>query len=105
MLVIESLPAQAGVSLGDTEKAAGVQFIISSLLVHGRSGELLKSMMSVVLAPLYPAGTGRYSERVEIVLTRQSDAAVLPQTVRNRIRDQANASYRSHGLPASFRES
>jgi hypothetical protein len=92
------------VSLGETDAGASVQFIISSLMIHGRSGEMLKSMMSIVLAPLYPPGTGRYSERVEIVLTRQTDAAILPKTVRDRIRDQANASYLSHGLPAGFRE-
>ncbi len=92
------------VVLDSAEGAASVQFLISMLLVHGKSGELLKSMMSVVLCPLYPKGTGRFSERVEIVLTRQTDAAALPQAVRDRIRDQANASYLSQGLPAGFRE-
>jgi hypothetical protein len=76
-----------------------VSFDLSSLCVRGRSGEVQKSMMSVVLAPLYPKGTARYGEKVAIVLTRHSDAMALPRHVRDRIRNQANASYRSHGLP------
>lgn len=63
------------------------------------AGELPKSTFEIVKSPFYPKEFGRYSERVEIVLTRHLDVARLSDEVRFRIRRQANAVHATHGAP------
>jgi hypothetical protein len=53
---------------------------------------------SIVKAPLYPRAFGRYSERCEIVVTRDVDVAALPFTSKMRIRREANEVHRAHGV-------
>lgn len=53
---------------------------------------------SIVKAPLYPPEFGRYSPDCEIVVTRDVDVARLPDTVKMRIRRDANMVHRSNGV-------
>lgn len=71
---------------------------LSALRIYGKSGEILKANFNIVMCPLYPEETGRYSECVEIVLTRHSDIVRLDAGVRQNIRRQANESYAAHGI-------
>lgn len=53
---------------------------------------------SIIKAPLYPKEFGRYSEHCEIVVTRDIDVARLPETVKMRIRRDANLVHQAHGV-------
>lgn len=53
---------------------------------------------SIIKAPLYPQAFGRYSEHVEIVVTRDVDVFVLPDTTKMRIRRDANTVHAAHGV-------
>lgn len=53
---------------------------------------------SIIKAPLYPVQFGRYSERCEIVATRDVDVARLADTVKMRIRRDANLVHAAHGV-------
>ena len=53
---------------------------------------------SIVKAPLYPRGFGRFSEHVEIAVTRDIDVALLPEMMKFRIRREANEVHRAHGV-------
>ncbi|HVU75216.1 MAG TPA: hypothetical protein VHD38_00020 [Candidatus Paceibacterota bacterium] len=73
-----------------------MHFDRSSLFIDG---EVAKSTFEIVKTPFYPKEFGRYSERVEIVLTRHLDVARLSDEVRRRIRRQANEVHAKHGAP------
>lgn len=60
--------------------------------------EVNDTLFTVVKSPLYPQAFGRYSERVEIVITRDVDVARLPNEVRQKLRRQANEVHKAHGV-------
>ena len=49
-------------------------------------------------APLYPEEFGRYSEHVEIVVSREADIAALNSKTRKGIRARSNRILRQHGV-------
>ncbi len=53
---------------------------------------------SIIKAPLYPVEFGRYSKDCELVVTRDVDVARLPETVKMRIRRDANEVHAAHGV-------
>jgi len=59
----------------------------------------LKNIFTIVKSPFYPYALGRYSERVEIVLTRHHDIDRLSESTKLRIRVQANQVCAAHGIP------
>ncbi len=56
------------------------------------------ALFSIVKSPLYPPAFGRYSTRVEIVVTRDVDVVRLPMDSKRRIRTAANAVHMAHGI-------
>ncbi len=58
-----------------------------------------KNTFSVVKPPFYPKQFGRYSERVEIVYSREHDFASLSTEVREKIRMASNTVLKAHGIP------
>jgi hypothetical protein len=60
-----------------------------------------RNCFSVVKTPFYPKAFGRYSERLEIVLTREADFLRLSPNVRKQIRTRSNAVLRAGGVRIS----
>jgi hypothetical protein len=57
-----------------------------------------KNVLSVVKSPLYPKGTGRYSDTVEVFLNRIADVDALTDEQKCRIRRDANLAYQAAGI-------
>ncbi len=57
-----------------------------------------RNCFSIVRTPLYPKSFGRWSEGIEIVMSRESDFAVLSPEARRRIRTASNTVLRWHGI-------
>jgi hypothetical protein len=57
-----------------------------------------KNCFSIVKCPLYPREFGRFSEDVEIVISREADFAPLNHEFRKRIRVRSNTVLRAHGV-------
>lgn len=58
-----------------------------------------KNCFSLVKTPFYPQALGRYSENVEIVLSREHDFTSLSKEVRQKIREASNKVLRKSGIP------
>ncbi|MDB5238663.1 MAG: hypothetical protein JWM46_933 [Candidatus Kaiserbacteria bacterium] len=57
-----------------------------------------RTCFSIVKTPYYPNTFPRYSENVEIVVSREADFVALPKPLRKRIRTQSNEMYLAHGI-------
>ena len=60
--------------------------------------EVNDANFSIIKAPLYPEAFGRYSARCELVVTRDIDVLRLSDTVKMRIRSDANHVHMAHGV-------
>ncbi len=60
-----------------------------------------KNCFTVVKTPFYPKDFARYSEQLEIFLTREADFASVPVSTRQRIRLQNNSVLQAHGVDIS----
>ncbi len=65
------------------------------------SGSQNKNCFGIVKSPFYPKEFGRYSPRVEAVMSRESDFASLPTETRQKIRRASNTVLQSHGIEIS----
>ena len=61
-------------------------------------GKVNRNCFHIVKAPLYPYSFGRWSEEVEIVLSREADINALSAETRKKIRAQANRVHKHHGV-------
>jgi len=75
---------------------SGVQFHLDRQ--SSRDPRTNHNFFSVVKCSLYPASFWRYSDRLEIVMTREADFVGLSNDVRKRIRAQSNEVYREGGV-------
>lgn len=66
--------------------------------VHMEDPHLNRNCFSIVKTPFYPKGFGRYSEDIEIVLSREADFAKLSPKVRKQIRTRSNEVLQAHGV-------
>lgn len=57
-----------------------------------------RNTFSIVKCPFYPKEFGRYSEGVEIVVTRKADVVALSDAAVQAIRKSSNEVYRRHGV-------
>jgi len=67
-------------------------------LLNPADPTLNRNTFSIVKCPFYPKAFGRYSENVEIVVTRKADVAVLSDKTAVAIRTQANKVHKRHGV-------
>ena len=65
---------------------------------HPVSGKQNQNCFGLVKSPFYPKEFGRYSDRVEVVMSRESDFASLPPEVRKKIRRDSNKVLQDHGV-------
>ena len=72
---------------------------------HPKDRATNKNCFSIVKCPFYPIGFGRYSEEVEIVVSREADFANLADELRKTIRVRANTVLRKHGVQIGNLES
>ncbi len=56
------------------------------------------ALFCIIKSPLYPKSFGRYSSRVEIVVTREVDVAMLSYERKLHLRRQSNAVHACHGI-------
>lgn len=61
-------------------------------------GKNNRNCFGVVLNPFYPKEFGRYSETIQIVISRMSDFTSLPVEQRRKIRYKCNLVYQQHGV-------
>jgi len=75
----------------------------SSVVVHAERRHLNdpasnKNCFGVVKGPFYPKAFGRYSEDVEIVVSREADFGALSSETRRMIRHRSNEVLQAHGV-------
>jgi len=88
--------------------ATAPKFHLLTLTIHGvtfpherlspENATKNQNTFSVVKAPFYPKKFGRYSEMVEVVVTREAHFAALPPDVRKKIRIRSNETLRRSGV-------
>ncbi|GEM_PF-3120427 len=79
---------------------SGIDFLLDKLL-YPSNPYANRSTISIVRCPFYPEAFGRYSEGVEIVLTRRADFNALSEKTVLQVRRLANAVHRKHGVKMS----
>jgi hypothetical protein len=72
--------------------------VLSDRIYEPENPHRNRNTFSIVKAPFYPKPFGRYSDGVEIVVSREADFAALSQDIRLRIRRQSNLVLRSKGV-------
>lgn len=87
------------------KKLNGQKFPLGYFSCGGYISELIRdskesdtNLFSIVRCPLYPKTFGRYSEDLQIVLSREADFTSLPTEVRRKIRFDSNAELQRHGV-------
>lgn len=63
-----------------------------------KDGKANRNCFHIVKAPFYPSDFGRWSEDVEIVLSREADINALSAETRKKVRTQANRVHKRHGV-------
>ncbi len=61
-------------------------------------GKANRNCFGVVMSPFYPEAFGRYSDDIQIVMSRMKDFTALPSEQRRKIREKSNQIYRDHGV-------
>lgn len=92
-----------GTLVRDKRKYYTFQMDLSAFAIYQDQNRLHEpahndALFSIVKSPLYPEAFGRYSSRVEIVVTRDVDVAMLPLSVKLRLRRQSNAIHAAYGI-------
>lgn len=89
--------------LADTVR--GKKFVAAYITLGGFTSELDrgsketdKNLFSIVRCPLYPKSFGRYSDELQIVLSREADFTSLPTDARRKIRSDSNTELQRHGV-------
>ncbi len=89
--------------LADTVR--GKKFVAAYITPAGFTSELDrgsketdKNLFSIVRCPLYPKTFGRFSNGLQIVLSREADFTSLPTDVRRKIRSDSNTELARHGI-------
>lgn len=75
-------------------KHAGLTIPLEQYLGRGNS-----NLFNIVKAPFYKKSWGRYSEDIEIVISREADIDALAPKVREQIRVRSNRVLRAGGVP------
>ena len=57
-----------------------------------------RNCFGIVTNPFYPKSFGRYTDDIQIVMSRMKDFTVLSSEQRRKVREKCNSVYKAHGV-------